>query len=245
MHSKDPTGKLGERLPKVYEDYLKFIEQSSKSMTVMERKRNTAVKNHCLSLMAPLGSTSQARPRSEVASENRASSTTNHSSNGHNNNSTNNGTTLDKEEDTSTSNHPSSLAPGTELSFSSLQSSTSTGAGKKRKKSRTTQKKTNRKRACTRDRAQEFMNEGEGRNDMHGALTMFIQKSMMRSTMEILEDYEKVKEKYEHSTGRTRKLCNNALICLEKEMEMAETGNNDGNNNDSEDSDSDSDSNSN
>ena len=200
--------------------------------------------------MAPLGSNSQARPRSEVASKNRASpsvqpqATTNRSSNAYNSNSTNDGTTLE-EDDTSTSNCPSSLAPGAGLSFLSLQS-TSTGTGRKRKQRRTTQKKntkTNRKRACTRDRAQEFMKESEGRNKMHGAMTMFIQKSMMRSTMEILEDYEKVKEKYEHSTGRTRKLCNNALICLEKEMEMAETGNNNGNNNDSEDSDSDSNSN--
>ena len=228
MHSKDPTGKLGERLPKVYEDYIRFIEKSSKGMSAMERKRNTAVENHCLSPMAPLGSNPQARPRSEVASENRASST-NRSTNANNNNATvSGGTTLEED----TANHPSSLARGAELSLSSLPS---TSTGKKRKP---TKKTSNRKQVCTRDRTQDFMKEAEGRNKMHEAMTAFIQKSSMRTTMEIIDDYEKMSDKYDNATGRKKKVYKCALDRLENEMKMAGMGDNEINDSDS-DSDSD------
>ena len=81
------------------------------------------------------------------------------------------------------------------------------------------------------------MKENESRNKMHDAMTMFIEKSSTRSTMEIIDDYETVVEKYENSKGRKRKIYKEALLRLENEMKMAEmAGSDSGDSSDSSDS---------
>ena len=133
MHSRDPTGSLGESLPRVYEEFMKFYESSSSNMTEYERERNRVVEQHCLSPIAPLGSDPQAHPRSEIASSN---STLNNNNSTTNNNSLTSSSTTSNNNDTTTSsksNRASSLATSASLATSTL--STSSSGNKKKKKS--------------------------------------------------------------------------------------------------------------
>ena len=210
MHSRDPTGKFGETIPRVYEGYVRFFENNSNGMTEAERQKRRETEQDLLSPTAPLGSDPQARPRSEVASQN------------------NNATS----ELTIESNHSSALAADATMGVATLSASSN---GKKRKSRKSSDNET-RKRVCTRDRTQELVKEMGERADMHKALFRVLKQTTTRSTIEIMNDYEQVEEKYANATSNKRKkFYARCLKNLEKELEMVDD---DGGDDDSDSDDS-------